>query len=483
MASAVYDLAMDELSPLFQEIEFHERYRGYDPDEVDAFVDRVARAAAVMRGRISELHERVEAAEARGGAVGGHSDTEETLTRTLVLAQRTADAAIAEAREEADRLTADAATSAQAILSAAEAEARSTLREAHAEAAATVGDATDRAGRILAEAETDRRTMVAEAEALASHAAAAERERLAAEVSELHEYRAFLADDIEILERHLAEERGHLTASLAALTDLLDSPEVFRSTRPPATSGVEIDAAQLAAIAEPDDALEIDEVVEPDDVVVIDEVVETDDEREPMEVTSPVDDFDAVAPPFEPAEEPAEESVPEPAGEPVTIDLVAAEAEAAVVDEPVATEFPLDRSDPDPEGPGSTATEPDPPGRAAPAFAGMSEHALGDTPAPRRLVTAADLEATAVAGGRAGYESSTLDRFADDGGPVTEAMPVLPEGSLFAEPDTADDPFLAQLRDAVGVEPMPDESDDEALSAFFDQEDDESSRSWFGRRR
>ena len=249
--------------------------------------------------------------------------------------------------------------------------------------------------------------MVAEAEALASHAAAAERERLAAEVSELHEYRAFLADDIEILERHLAEERGHLTASLAALTDLLDSPEVFRSTRPPATSGVEIDAAQLAAIAEPDDALEIDEVVEPDDVVV------------PMEVTSPVDDFDAVAPPFEPAEEPAEESVPEPAGEPVTIDLVAAEAEAAVVDEPVATEFPLDRSDPDPEGPGSTATEPDPPGRAAPAFAGMSEHALGDTPAPRRLVTAADLEATAVAGGRAGYESSTLDRFADDGGPAS----------------------------------------------------------------
>lgn len=447
---------MDELSPLFQEIEFHERYRGYDPDEVDAFVDRVARAAAVMRGRISELHERIEAAEARSGATGGHSDTEATLTRTLVLAQRTADAAIAEAREEADRLTADAAAGAQAILSAAE-----------AEAAAAVDDAADRAGRILAEAETDRRTMVAEAEALASHAAAAERERLAAEVSELHEYRAFLADDIEILERHLAEERGRLTASLAALTDLLDSPEVFRPVRPPATSGVEVDAAQLAAIAEPD------QVGEP---TPIDEPVDD------LGVTA--DDLGIVAadgaPPFEPTEEPAQA----PAEEPVTIDLVAAEAEAAALDESIATGFPLDQPDTDPEpGPGSAAAEPGPPSREAPAFAGMSEHALVETPAPRRLVTAADLESATVSGGRAGYESSTLERFADDGGPVTEAMPIVAEGSLFAEPETDDDPFLLQLRDAVGVEPMPDERDDEALSAFFDQEDDDSSRSWFGRRR
>ena len=85
---------MDELSPLFQEIEFHEKLRGYDPDEVDAYVDRVARAAAVLKGRLIELQERVEAAEARGGPAP--TEAEDTLTRTLVLAQRTADAAIAE---------------------------------------------------------------------------------------------------------------------------------------------------------------------------------------------------------------------------------------------------------------------------------------------------------------------------------------------------------------------------------------------------
>jgi DivIVA domain-containing protein len=469
-ASSVYHLPMDELSPLFQEIEFHERYRGYDPDEVDAFVDRVARAAAVMRGRISELHERAEAAEARSVGAVAASDTEETLTRTLVLAQRTADAAIAEAREEANRLTADAATSAQAILSAAEAEAQLSLREAHAEATATLKDAVDRAGLILAEAETDRRAVVAEAAALAADAASAERERLAVEVAELHEYRAFLADDVEILERHLAEERHRLTASLSALTDLLESPEAFRAARPPATSGVEIDDDLTATVLAPEEVA-VEEVapeeVAPETVaeeVVAEEVVAEEAAAAPVVVDPAIETQD---------------------DDGHTIDLVAAEAgrepaEAADWDDDVVyTEIRLDEPE---TGAESSPVEPDLPGRAEPAFAGMGESTLAEAPAPHRLVTAADLETSSASRGRFGFETSTVDRFLADGGPATEAMPIVTEGSLFAEPETADDPFLAQLRDAVATEPMP-ERDEEALSAFFDQEDDDGGRSWFGRRR
>ena len=61
-------------------------------------------------------------------------------------------------------------------------------------------------------------------------------------------------------------------------------------------------------------------------------------------------------------------------------------------------------------------------------------------------------------------------------------MPALEEQSLFAAPDDDDDPFLAQLRDAVGGDEVL-ESEDEALSAFFDQDDHDGGRSWFGRRR
>ena len=61
-------------------VEFRERWRGYDPDEVDDFLERVAAALDHLNGR-------------------GALDADAGVQRTLVLAQRTADAAIAEAEE------------------------------------------------------------------------------------------------------------------------------------------------------------------------------------------------------------------------------------------------------------------------------------------------------------------------------------------------------------------------------------------------
>ncbi|MFT5201094.1 MAG: cell division initiation protein [Candidatus Aldehydirespiratoraceae bacterium] len=436
--AAVYDRHMDELSPLFQEIEFHERFRGYDPDEVDAYVDRVARAAAVLRGRVAELQERAEAAESRGGASGGVSEAEETLTRTLVLAQRTADAAIAEARVEAERTTTDAATSAQAILSAAESEAQVTLREAQAEASSALRVAEDRATLVMAEAETDRRSMVASAEAGAAGAALAERERLASEVSELQDYRAFLADDIEILERHLTEERHQLTASLSALTDLLESPDAFRASRLPQLSDVEM----------PEEMLEIVEtaIAEPDE--------------EMIDLAEPAATFDdspsALAADFDPA----------PPAEPVLIDLVQESAGPEEAD----VAFGLDQAiaaEPIPEDEVSCTT-----------FADVVIEA------PPRLVTAADLETDTLTEAEISAEATMLD----DGGPTTAQIPVVEAALLFSEPNPSteldDDPFLNQLRDAMdGDVAFAAEAEDEALTAFFDQEDDDAGRSWFGRRR
>ncbi|MDG2027394.1 MAG: DivIVA domain-containing protein [Acidimicrobiales bacterium] len=525
---------MDEVSPLFQEIEFHERLRGYDPDEVDAYVDRVARAAAVLRGRLMELQERVDAAESRERAgAAGSTESEETLTRTLVLAQRTADAAIAEAQEEADRVTADAATSAQAILSGAEAEAQVTLREAQAEAAGQLRESEDRAAFVLAEAETDRRSILAEAESLAAQAAIDERDRIAAEVSELQEYRAFLADDIEILERHLGEERHQLTVSLSALTDLLESPDAFRSSRAPETSGVSVDEGRLESIAidlttEPADsaesldshALDVEPEVDAEetvettaDEVVLDEAeiieaaVEESVELPEVEIAAAeeisgeepavedvVDDFtmediavEDVAPAVN-AAQPESTMVddvvvadpdpePEPVGAPVfapsefdefdasTIDLVAAEVDDLRV--PESEEVALSEIDLD----GAVLDD----GRTTWAD-DVAYTTVAEAPSvasPPRLVTAAD------------PESSTRAAPAPpvDGGPATAPVPTIHEESLFSDPVPADaDPFLSQLRDAMEGEVVVD-SDDDALTAFFDQEDDEGDRSWFGRRR
>ncbi len=488
---------MDELSPLFQEIEFHERWRGYDPDEVDAYVDRVAKAAAVVHGRLTELHERVESAEARGGG-GAIGEAEETLTRTLVLAQRTADAAIAEAREAADQMTADAAASAQAVLSAAEAEAQVTLRGAQAEASATLKEAEDRAARVLAEAETDRRTMLAEAERSAAEAASTERERLAAEVAELQQYRAFLADDIEILERHLTEERHQLTVSLSALTDLLELPEAFRTRPVPETSGVEVDESFLEGI-EPSHTIEPvdDEPVsfgEPPARAVAD--VTTDPEALPEPVSStPVAESDEALS-FDPAPEPGRDA---PMIDLVDVDDISSAAEsddealaAADTDPPAApdpddvdtsapVEIDLDRHDA-PTTPEIVTTSEEisyatmPPGGGSTR---TTDTVVDRAASPPLLVTAADLDSPADLES-VGATASWSDV---DGGPATAPVPAIQESSLFSDPaDTADDPFLAQLRDAVEGEAMPD-NDDDALSAFFDHDEDDGSRSWFGRRR
>ena len=72
----------------------------------------------------------------------------------------------------------------------------------------------------------------------------------------------------------------------------------------------------------------------------------------------------------------------------------------------------------------------------------------------------------------------------DDAGPATAQMPLVEEASLFADPTpSTEDPFLAQLREAMARGGEDSGSDEDALAAFFDQEPEDEGRSWFGRRR
>jgi hypothetical protein len=303
----------------------------------------------------------------------------------------------------------------------------------------------------------------------------------------MHEYRDFLADDIDILERHLTEERHQLTVSLSALTDLLESPEVFRSSRRPATSGVEIDAdliesptaaepADLAPVADVDtfDVVDVEDTDDPE--VATHELVSDEVEAEVAEIEAEAaeieDDQSDVAEVEDAEVDVAEVDVAEVED---LIDLVAAEQDAAES----AAERGLAETDPDPD----TELDVDVDVDDDPAYAVRAEHAFAAGQAPPRLVTAADLDSPGASGDRLGFETSTFDTAFEDGGPPTEAVPTVTETSLFADDDSDDDdPFLVQLRDAVDSEPVV-PTDDEALSAFFDQEEDDSSRSWFGRRR
>ena len=211
---------MELTARVLHEAEFREAKRGgYNTQDVDEFLERLAiavdRQDATLREarhrlsaaeqRAAEAERRLEEVERRGG--GGDSDADETLKRTLVLAQRTADAAIREAEERAARM-----------IAAAEDESARLLAEAHEATAQAYADAEEEARR-------------------AQHAA---RSRVLAELQELEGAREVLRADVDLLERHIEEQRDRLRVAIRELQAIVEDPAALREVPVPDLAPVEI---------------------------------------------------------------------------------------------------------------------------------------------------------------------------------------------------------------------------------------------------
>src|SRR2546421_12875417 len=111
---------MDEVSPAYLRdgVEFQLKLRGYDPAQVDDFLDRVAGGIELLQQQLFQALERAARAEEQAAA---GAETDQALRKTLVLAQRTAEQATREAEEQAARVTADAEQQAASIVAVAEA--------------------------------------------------------------------------------------------------------------------------------------------------------------------------------------------------------------------------------------------------------------------------------------------------------------------------------------------------------------------------
>ena len=144
--------------------QFRIAFRGYSLDEVDAFLDevetelsRLLRDNAGLKdgaGASSALAASAAAPEPAPRLAQGLEGQEQAL-RTLLLAQRTADEAIAEARAEAEQMVTAARTEAEAALGSARSEATSTLNSSRSEAERTLGSARAEAGSTLGKARSE----------------------------------------------------------------------------------------------------------------------------------------------------------------------------------------------------------------------------------------------------------------------------------------------------------------------------------------
>ena len=220
---------MNALNDLSTEVRFRERMRGYDFEEVDSYVKAVSRAVANGKDQISDLQQRLAQTEPQTGNGDGLSETREMLLRTLVLAQRTADTAISEARAEAKSITDSAQERAAKTVAEAEAAANERLRSSEERAAKTVAEAEENCQLILSEA---KRTAAAEL--------TAERSRKIEEIEALEATRADLEAAAAAIRARLDSERSQLRSLAASFQSFVEQFEPV--TDPSDSTGAPIEA-------------------------------------------------------------------------------------------------------------------------------------------------------------------------------------------------------------------------------------------------
>jgi DivIVA domain-containing protein len=182
-------------------VEFRLGLKGYNVDEVDEYLDRAAQEAEGLQEHVRQLNERLRQASERisqlerekraapvvaepseepAPVVAAANDTlsDETLQRTLLLAQKFVD---------------------------------QTKRESEAEAAA-----------IISQAEETARSSIAAAEATAAQMQAESNKKLRDEVTRLESTRTELATDVESMARHLESERNRLRGALSDILKWVD---------------------------------------------------------------------------------------------------------------------------------------------------------------------------------------------------------------------------------------------------------------------
>ncbi len=171
-------------------VEFRQTLRGYHIDDVDEYLERVAVDAEALQEQVRQAGERLRQAAERIAQLEGMLQesqlqpqaatqvSDDTLQRTLLLAQKFVD---------------------------------QTQAEAEAQARLLVSDAEDRARRVLNEAEQRAKSVTEDTE-----------RHLRDEITRLESIRAQLAGDVETIGRHMENERNRLRGALSDMLTWVD---------------------------------------------------------------------------------------------------------------------------------------------------------------------------------------------------------------------------------------------------------------------
>jgi DivIVA domain-containing protein len=177
-------------------VEFRQTLRGYHIDDVDEYLERVAVDAEALQEQLRQAGERLKQAAERiaqleamlqevqsqpatAGVPGAAATvSDDTLQRTLLLAQKFVD---------------------------------QTQADAESQARGIVAEAEDRARKVVGEAELRAKSVTEDTE-----------RHLREEISRLESIRTQLAGDVETISRHLDNERSRLRGALSDMLSWVD---------------------------------------------------------------------------------------------------------------------------------------------------------------------------------------------------------------------------------------------------------------------
>jgi len=230
---------MDGSPQLLTDVKFTQlRKGGYDPQEVDNYLERINDAVAKLADKLRAATEQAEAAQAqladaRRSQAAAESESErlrvgapapvpadEELAKVLVLAQRAADQAI---------------------------------EEANATATKTVADARAKSVNLLADAEQERERLLVKAHKKADAAALDRARELTQQVDALAAARADLEADVVALGAHLDAERERLRERVESVRSALDDPSGLRLGPTPELHDVAVPAVDLPGLGATED--------------------------------------------------------------------------------------------------------------------------------------------------------------------------------------------------------------------------------------
>lgn len=204
---------------LLTDVRFSVSRKGYDPDEVDNFLERVSAAVAQLQDKLRQATATAEAEAARAADAVRNESRLQARIAELEAGGAGTSAPVAPVRSVDPSLEAEQASS---VLVMAQRTADATINEARTSAAQMLSESEVEASRILSAA----RTQADEA------------------IRDLDRTRRELAADNAALDAFLSEQRAVIANGLSRIQAVLDDPAALRVGTPP------VDLASPAAPVE-----------------------------------------------------------------------------------------------------------------------------------------------------------------------------------------------------------------------------------------